>query len=70
MQVSYKSKSKLTHNENYQKMRCNANIDIAPLIACKPETKKTGDCSNACVCLYMSLSLKLLTDDCSDFVAV
>jgi len=28
---------------------------------CKPETKKTGDSSNACVCLYRSL--KLLTDD-------
>jgi len=22
---------------------------------CKPETKQTGDCSNACACLYRSL---------------
>jgi len=28
---------------------------------CKPETKKTGDSSNICVCLYRPL--KLLTDD-------
>jgi len=28
---------------------------------CKPETKETGDSSNACICLYRSL--KLLTDD-------
>jgi len=35
---------------------------------CKPETKKTGDSSNACICLYRSL--KLLTDDHSDIVAV
>jgi len=35
---------------------------------CKPETKKTGDSGNACVCFHMSL--KLSTDDNSDFVAV
>jgi len=28
-----KAKNKLTHNENGQKMRCNANKDIAQLIA-------------------------------------
>jgi len=28
---------------------------------CKPETKKTGNSLNPCVCLYRSL--KLLTDD-------
>jgi len=32
----------------------------------KPEAKKTGDSSNTCVCLHRSL--KLLTDDHSDFV--
>ena len=35
-------------------------VDIVQVI-CKPEAKKTGDNSNACVCLYKSL--KLSTDD-------
>ena len=44
-------KSKLTHSENAQKMRCNANHrDIDCATHCKPETKKTEDSSNACVC--------------------
>jgi len=34
---------------------------------CKLETKKTGDGSNACACLYRVL--KLLTNDHSDFAA-
>ena len=41
---------------------------IAPLAQCKPDTKTTGNTNNACVSLYRSL--KLLTDDHSDFVAV
>ena len=53
-------KSKLKHSENGQKMCCNANHRHCAT-HCKPETKKTGDSSNACVCLYRSL--KLLTDD-------
>jgi len=52
-------KSKLTHSENAQKMCCETNHrDCAT--HCKPETKKMGDSSNVCVCLYRSL--KLLTD--------
>jgi len=38
--LAVKAKGKLTHNENGQKMRCNANKDICA-IHCKPETKKT-----------------------------
>ena len=53
-------KSKLTHSENGQKMRCNANHRHCAT-HCKPEVKKTGDSSNACVCLYRSR--KLLTED-------
>jgi len=34
----------------------------------EPEIKKMEDSNNACVCSYRSL--KLLTDDHSDFVAV
>jgi len=44
------NKSKLTHSENAQKMHCNANHGHCAT-HCKPETKKTGDRSNACVCL-------------------
>jgi len=36
-------------------------IDIVLLAHCKPETRKTGDSSNSCVCLYRSLELS--TDD-------
>jgi len=39
-------------------MRCNA-IDIVQLIV--SQRQKTGDCHNACVCLYRSL--KFLTRD-------
>jgi len=39
--------------------------DTVQLIDCKPGTKKTGDSRNACVCSYRSV--KLLTDDHSDF---
>jgi len=53
-------KSKLTHSENAQTIRCNDNHGHCTT-HCKPEIKKTGDSSNACVCLYRSL--KLLTDD-------
>ena len=53
-------KSKLTQSENGQKMHYNANHCPTH---CKPETKKTGDSSNACVCLSRCRSLKLLTDD-------
>jgi len=53
-------KSKLTHSENAQKMHCNANHRHCAT-HWKQETKKTGDSSNACVCLYRSL--KLLTDN-------
>jgi len=67
MQVNCDRKRQ-SYNENGQKMSCNANKNIACTIHCKQETKKTGDNSNACVCLYRSL--KLLTDDHSDFVAV
>ena len=52
-------KNKLTHRENAQKMRCNANHGHCAT-HCKPETKKSGDSSNSCVCLYKSL--KRLTD--------
>jgi len=52
--------------ENGQKMRCNANKDIAQLIV--NQRKKMRASSNTCVCLYGSL--KLLTDDHSDLVAV
>jgi len=47
-------KRKLTHSENAQKMCCNANHKHCAT-HCKPETKKTGDNSNACVCLNTSL---------------
>jgi len=49
-----------------EKIHCNANkyTAAAQLIV----EEKTGDSSNACVCLYMSL--KLLRDDHSDLVAV
>jgi len=47
-------KRKLTHSESAQEMRCNANHRHCA-IHCKPETKKMGDSSNACVCLYRSL---------------
>jgi len=40
-------------------------IDIVQLIV---KQRQTGDSSNACVCLYRSL--KLLTDDHSEFAAV
>jgi len=53
-------KSKITHRENGQKMRCNANHRHC-VTHCKPETKKMGDSNNACVCLYRSL--KHFTDD-------
>jgi len=43
-------KSKLTHSENAQKMRCYANHRHCAT-HCKPETRKTRDSSNACVCL-------------------
>jgi len=56
-----------THSENAQKMLCNANHKHCAS-HCKPETKKTGDSSNVCVCLYRSL--KRLTDDHSGFAAV
>ena len=52
-------------------MGCNANQNHRKDSAthyCKPETKKTGDSNNACVCL--NRSLKLLTNDRSDFAAV
>jgi len=52
--------SKLTHSENAQKMCCNTKHTHSSTHG-KPETKKTGDSSNACVCLYRSL--KRLTDD-------
>jgi len=39
MQVSHESKSKLTHNQNGQKMCCNANKDIAQLIAIQRQRK-------------------------------
>ena len=48
-------KSKITHSENVQKIRCEANHRHCA-IHCKPETKKTGY-SNVCVCLYRSLKL-------------
>ena len=41
-------------------MGCNANYTHCAT-HCKPETKKTVDSSNACVCLYRSV--KLLTGD-------
>jgi len=41
-------------------MRSNANHRHCAT-HCKPEAKKMGDSSNACVCLYRTL--KLLTDD-------
>jgi len=41
-------KNKLTHSENALKLRCNANHRHCA-IHCKPETKKTGDSSNACL---------------------
>jgi len=53
-------KSKLTHGENAQKIRCNADHRHCAT-HWKPETKKTGDSINACVCLHRSL--QLLTDD-------
>jgi len=53
-------KSKPTHSENAQEMRCNANHRHCAT-HCKPETKKTGDSSNACGCLHRTL--KLVTDD-------
>ena len=59
-------KIKLTHIENAQKIHCNATIDIVQLI-CKPEAKKTGDSSTP---VFAYRSLKLLTDDHSDFVVV
>jgi len=49
-------KSKLTHSENAQKIRCNANHTHCAT-HCKPETKKTGDNSNACVCTDTSAIL-------------
>ena len=53
-------KQTYTHSENALKMRYNANHrDCAT--QCKLETKKTGDSSNASVCVYRSL--KLVTDD-------
>jgi len=58
-------KSKLTHSENALKLRCNANHRHCAT-HCKLETKKRGDSSYACVCLYRSV--KLLTDDHEDFV--
>jgi len=60
-------KSKLAHSENARNMRCNANHRHCAT-HCKPETKNTEDSSNSCVCLYRSL--KLLTEDHSDFAAV
>jgi len=60
-------RSKLTQSKNAQKMRCNPNHRHCAT-HCKPETKKTGDSTNTCVCLYKSL--KLLTGDHSDFAAV
>jgi len=39
---------------NAHKMGCNANHRHCAT-HCKPETKKTGDRSNGCVCLYRSL---------------
>jgi len=53
-------KNKLTHSENAQKLRCNANHRHCAT-HCKPETKKTGDSSNACIYLYRPM--KLFTDD-------
>jgi len=54
MQVSYKNKRrtytqwKWPENALHCKQRhCETH--------CKPETKKTGDNSNACICLYRSL---------------
>ena len=44
-------KRKFIHSENAQKMRCNASHRHCAT-HCKPETKKTGDGSNACACLY------------------
>jgi len=49
MQVSCERKRQ-TYNENGQGMRFYANNHIA-LTPCKPETKKTGESSNACVCV-------------------
>jgi len=60
-------KIKLTHSENAQKMHCNANRRHCAT-HCKPETKKTGDSSNAGVSLYTSLKLSI--DDHSDFAAI
>jgi len=39
----------LTHSENAQKMRCNANHRHCPT-HCKPETKTTGAATLVCVC--------------------
>jgi len=61
------NKSKLTHSENTLKLRCNAKHRHCAT-HCKPETKKIGDSSNACVCLYRSV--KLPTDDYKEFAAV
>ena len=61
------NKRKLSHSENTLKLRCNAKQRHCAT-HCKPETKKIGHSSNACVCLYRSV--KLLTDDHKDFAAV
>jgi len=63
--LAVKAEGKLTQNENGQKIRCDANKDIAQLTVNQRQT--TRDSSNACVCFYRSL--KLLTDDHCDFVA-
>jgi len=60
------NKSKLAHSENTLKLRCNAKHRHCAT-HCKPETKKIGGSSNACVCLCRSM--KLLTDDHKDFAA-
>jgi len=41
-----KAKGKLVHNENVQKMRCNANKSIAELTA--NHRQNTGDSGKAC----------------------
>ena len=57
-------------------MRCNPNknIMIAQLINCKPETKnffkKSGYTVAAMLVFIMYRSLKLITDEHSNFVAV
>ena len=53
-------KIKLTIVKMPKKCVAMPTIDVVQVI-CKPEAKKTGDSSNACVCLFRSL--KLSTDD-------